>query len=150
RTRAAGVQHGEYAGLSVGRDPGHLREAGLAQHVHHQITAFRHATVLGGDRRLPDPVLQAPDRFLVSFFNLFHIGCSSDSPARVTRGIDSDAAPSAAILTKSLRFIGFSFLLRLWSFALFYSFTDLIDTRSVAPVKACAVSQCDPIADSRA
>ena len=42
------------------------------------LAAFRHAAVLGGDRRLADPLLQSRDRFVVTLLDLrlhrAHIG----------------------------------------------------------------------------
>ena len=42
-------------------------EAGVAEHAHHQVAAFVHAAVLGGDGGLADPVLQALDVLVVAF-----------------------------------------------------------------------------------
>ena len=39
---------------------GDLLEAGIAQHLHHHVTAFIHAPVFGGNGRLLDPRLRSP------------------------------------------------------------------------------------------
>ncbi len=38
--------------------------------LHHQVAAFLHAAILGGDRRLANPVLQPLDGFVVTFVGL--------------------------------------------------------------------------------
>ena len=61
----AGVERGEDSGMAVGRDFGHLVEAGVAQHAHHHVAAFGHAAIFGGDGGLANPVLQPVDGFVV-------------------------------------------------------------------------------------
>src|SRR5439155_855641 len=68
--RGAGVERGDDAGLAVGRDLGHLVEAGVLEQAHGKVAALVHAAVLGGDGRLPDPLLQARHGFVVALFDL--------------------------------------------------------------------------------
>src|ERR1700675_447029 len=42
---STGVERGEDAGLAVGGNLGDLRESGVAQHLHGELTAFVHATI---------------------------------------------------------------------------------------------------------
>src|SRR6266540_2713836 len=68
--RRAGVERGEDAGLTVRRDLRDLAESRLPQQAHGEVAALGHAPVLGGDRRLPDPLLQALHRLVVAFLDL--------------------------------------------------------------------------------
>jgi hypothetical protein len=112
RSSCAGIQHREYSRLAIGRNFGNLRESGGAQHFHGQLTTFIHATVLGGDRRLPDPRLQTPHGLVMMLVDFRpKTVCSSGSWAKVTRDMLIEAAVSAAVVTKFLRFIGRGFLL---------------------------------------
>ena len=56
--------------LAVGGDLGDAAESGVAQHAHHQVAAFRHPAIFGGNRRLLDPVLQTLDGFVVPLVGL--------------------------------------------------------------------------------
>ena len=67
--RGAGVERGENAGLAIGGDFRRSLEAGLAQHAHGQVAAFVHAAVLGGNRRLANPRLQALHRFVMALLD---------------------------------------------------------------------------------
>ena len=64
--------------MAIGRDLGHLVEAGVAQHAHHQVAACVHAAIFGGDGGLANPVLQPLDGFVVALgdlrFERFQIG----------------------------------------------------------------------------
>lgn len=59
RLRRSGIQRREHAGLAIGRHLRDLLKAGLARQAHHLRAPFDHPAVLGGDRRLPHPVLEA-------------------------------------------------------------------------------------------
>ena len=69
RARRAGVERGEDAGLAIGRNFRRSLEAGLAQHAHGEVAAFVHAAVLGGNRGLANPRLQALHRFVMALFD---------------------------------------------------------------------------------
>ena len=49
--------------------PADALEAGVARQLHHQLAALGHAAVLGGDRGLLHPLLQALDALVVAFLN---------------------------------------------------------------------------------
>ena len=70
RARRAGVERREDAGLAVGRYFGDLPESGVAQQPHRELAPLVHAAVLGRDRRLADPFLQALHRLVVTLFDL--------------------------------------------------------------------------------
>ena len=73
--RSAGVERGEDTGLAVGGNFRDAVEAGVAQHAHGEVAAFVHAAVLGGNRRLANPLLQALHGFVVALFDfLLHGG----------------------------------------------------------------------------
>ncbi len=73
--RGSGVEGGEDAGLAVGGNLGDGVESGVAQHAHGEVAAFLHAALLGGNRRLTNPLLQALHRFVVALFDFFLDGC---------------------------------------------------------------------------
>src|SRR5215475_5301835 len=62
---SARVECGENAGVAVGRHLLDHAEAGLLEHVHHELAAFVHVAVFGGDAWKLDPVLEALDGFVV-------------------------------------------------------------------------------------
>ena len=68
--RRAGVQRREDAGLAVGGDAGDLLEAGLPREAHHERAPLLHPPVLGGDRRLLDPFLEARDALRMTLDDL--------------------------------------------------------------------------------
>jgi hypothetical protein len=70
RPAGAGVERREHAGLPVGRDLHGGAEARVAQEPDHQVAPLRHAVVLGGNRRLMDPLLQPFDRLVVPLLDL--------------------------------------------------------------------------------
>src|SRR5207253_10001001 len=70
RARGAGVERGDDAGLAVGGDVGNRVEARVFGHARGELAALVHAAVLGGDGRLPDPLLQARHGFVVALFDL--------------------------------------------------------------------------------
>jgi hypothetical protein len=47
-----------------------LLEAGLPDEAHHQLAPLVHPPVLGGDRRLPYPLLEARDALRVMLHDL--------------------------------------------------------------------------------
>ena len=47
-----------------------MLEAGIAQHTHRQVAAFRYPAILRGDRRLAYPLLQALHGFIVTLLDL--------------------------------------------------------------------------------
>src|SRR2546426_9163147 len=65
-----GVERGEDAGLTVGGQLRDLTEPRLPQHPHRELAALVQAPVLGGDRWLPDPLLQTLDAFVVPLRDL--------------------------------------------------------------------------------
>src|SRR3989442_1741027 len=65
-----GVERGEDAGLTVGGQLRDLTEPRLPQHPHRELAALVHAPVLGGDRWLPDPLLQTLDALVVPLRDL--------------------------------------------------------------------------------
>src|SRR5207247_1059838 len=65
-----GVERGEDAGLTVGGPLRDLTEPRLPQHPHRELAALVHAPVLGGDRWLPDPLLQTLDALVVPLRDL--------------------------------------------------------------------------------
>ena len=73
-----------------------LAEAGVAQHAHGQVAAFVHAAVLGGDRGLANPLLQALHRFVVALLDFLLNGGKIGliGSERVT-GEGKRAAPAA-------------------------------------------------------
>jgi hypothetical protein len=77
-SRRPRVQRAEHGRMAVRGDARDVLEAGLAQQVHHQVAAFLHPPVLGGDRGLPDPLLQAPQPFVVALSDL---GADGVAPA---------------------------------------------------------------------
>src|SRR5262245_23664158 len=52
--------------MPVGGDALGLLESGLAQHLHRTLAPFRHAAAFRGDRRLPNPILQAAHGIVVT------------------------------------------------------------------------------------
>ena len=60
--------------MAVGRHPGYVVESGVAQHAHGQIATFVHAAILGGNRRLANPLLDALHSLIVAFLDLFPDG----------------------------------------------------------------------------
>ncbi len=80
--RRAGVERGEDAGLAIGGDFRGSLEAGLAQHAHGEVAAFVHAAVLGGNRGLANPRLQALHRFVMALFDFL----LNDGKVRVGAG----------------------------------------------------------------
>jgi len=65
---------GEDARLTVGRNFRDLAETGVTQHVHGEIAALVHPAVLGGNRRLANPLLQAQHGFVVALLDFFMDG----------------------------------------------------------------------------
>ena len=81
---STGVERGEDTGLSVGGNFCNAVESGVAQHAHGEVAAFVHAAVLGGNRRLANPLLQTDHGFVVAFLDFFLDG------AQVRAGIGSE------------------------------------------------------------
>ena len=70
RAPRAGIERREDARLTVGRPLLDVLKAGVAQHAHRQVAAFRHTAILGGDRRLTYPLLQPLHGFVVALLDL--------------------------------------------------------------------------------
>ncbi len=70
RVLRAGVERREHAGVAFGRDDLGVLEAGVEGELLHHLGALGHADVLGGDRGLLDPGLQARDGFVVATLDL--------------------------------------------------------------------------------
>jgi hypothetical protein len=85
RARRAGVERREHARVAVGRDALDLAEAGVAQHPHQEVAALGDAAVLGGDRRLANPLLQASDALGVALRDLVVDRLGGDGRTRATR-----------------------------------------------------------------
>ena len=62
----AGVERREHCGVALGRDALRVLEAGVEREFPHQLGAFLHADVLGRDRGLVDPFLEARNGFVVA------------------------------------------------------------------------------------
>src|SRR5262249_27011077 len=62
----ASIERGKNAGMAVGRHLSDHAEASFFKHVHHELAAFVHVTVLCGDAGKLDPVLEALDGFVVA------------------------------------------------------------------------------------
>src|SRR5205823_4731760 len=56
--------------VAVGVDALGLLESGVARETQHQIASRVHVPVFGGDRRMPDPVLEPPDALVVPLVDL--------------------------------------------------------------------------------
>lgn len=48
----------------------HLSESSLSEKTHREVATFCHPSILGRDRGLLDPFLQALNGFIVMFFDL--------------------------------------------------------------------------------
>ena len=72
--RCTGIEGGENSGMAVGRHLGYAVESGIAQHAHGQVATFVHAAILGGNRRLANPLLDALHSLIVAFLDLFPDG----------------------------------------------------------------------------
>src|SRR4051812_16911924 len=67
---SARIQCRKYSRLPIGGNLSYLVEAGIAQHVHKQATAFLHSTIFSGDRRLTNPGLQSLNTLIVELPDL--------------------------------------------------------------------------------
>ncbi len=70
RSRRTRVERGQNAGLSVGGYLRHLAESCVSKEAHGKVAAFADTFVLGGNRRLPDPLLQTLQGFVVALLDL--------------------------------------------------------------------------------
>ena len=68
--RRTHVEGGKDARMPIGGNFGDLLEAGVAQHLHHHAAAFFHAAILGGNRGLAYPGLQALQSFIMALLDL--------------------------------------------------------------------------------
>src|SRR5262249_7957361 len=66
----SGVQGGENAGLAVGWNLGRALKTRVAHQFDGKIAAFGDTAVLGGNRGLPDPLLETLDGLVVTFSDL--------------------------------------------------------------------------------
>ena len=108
RVLRAGVERREDAGVAFRRDDLRLLEAGVEGELLHELGALGHADVLGGDRGLLDPVLQARDGFVVAALDLVVDGAELALGVRRQRAwvaAQSAALLAAVCVTKSRRVI---------------------------------------------